>query len=48
MERVHTGNRKHLTLKRLKIAILFRSTDISYRRNRWEILKHVCVPVGMV
>lgn len=37
--RVQETNLKCLKLKKLKIAVLFRSTDINYRRNRWEIMK---------
>lgn len=33
---VQESNRKCLKLKMLKIAILFRSTDINHRRNRWR------------
>lgn len=42
------SNRKCLKLKKLKIAVLFRSTDINYRRDRWEILKHGYMPVGII
>lgn len=43
------GAGKQLKVKlKLKTAVLFRSTDISYRRNRWKTLKHVCMPVGMI
>lgn len=37
--RVQETNLKCLKLKKLKIAVLFRSADINYRRNRWEIMK---------
>lgn len=48
MGRVHVSKRKLLIVKKLKIAVVFRSTDISSRSSRWEILKHVCVPAGTI
>lgn len=44
---VQESDQKCLKLKKLKIVVLFRSTDINHRRNRCEMLKHVCTPVGM-
>lgn len=43
------GAGKQLKVKlKLKTAVLFKSTDINYRRNRRKIPKRVCVPVGMI